>query len=66
MNKEQKELVDSMHCGLFATPPSIATAYQQADDFIKTQEDSAYLWVVIYGILNAYHEEFNRLQKESL
>jgi len=50
-----KELIDSMHCGLFATPTSIAQAYQQADDYIKTQNDSAYLWVLIYGILNAYH-----------
>jgi hypothetical protein len=64
MNKEQKELVDSMHCGLFATPVSIAAAYQQADDFIKTQDDSAYIWVIIYGILNAYHEEFERLNHE--
>jgi hypothetical protein len=63
MNSKQ-ELIDSMHCGLFATPPSISAAYQQADNFIRTQEDSAYLWVVIYGILNAYHAEFERLEKD--
>ena len=57
----QQELIDSMQCGLFATPSSIAQAYQQADDYIKTKEDSAYIWVVIYGILNAYHAEFKKL-----
>lgn len=56
----QQELIDSMHCGLFATPSSIAQAYQQADDYIKSQNDSAYLWVIIYGILNAYHAEFTK------
>jgi len=59
----QKEIIDSMHCGLFATPKSIAAAYQQADDYIKTQNDGAYIWVIIYGILNAYHAE---LTKESV
>ncbi len=63
----QLEVIDSMHCSLFATPTSIAQAFQQADDYIKTQDDSAYMWVIIYGILNAYHAELIKFHtKESL
>ena len=56
----QKELIDTMHCGLFATPPSVSAAFKQAEDFINGHKDGAYIWVLIYGILNAYHAEFTK------
>ena len=60
----QQELIDSMHCGLFATPTSVGQAFRQAEDFIASRTDGAYIWVLIYGILNAYHQEFNKLKEE--
>jgi hypothetical protein len=56
----EPEVLDSMHCGLFATPKSIPDAFKQIEDMANASSDSFAVWTAVYLALNAFHQEFTK------